>query len=89
MDCSPPGSSAHGDSPGKNTGVLPCPPPGDLANPGLNPGLPHCRQILYCPSHLERKVTVKSSSIKVNECVIGVLLIMFAKSFSLVLALSK
>ena len=30
---------------------LPCPPPGDLPNPGSNPGLPHCRQILYCLSH--------------------------------------
>ena len=26
---------------------LPFPPPGDLPYPGLNPGLPHCRQILY------------------------------------------
>ena len=32
MDCSLPGSSVHGDSPGKNTGVG-CPPPGDLPNP--------------------------------------------------------
>ena len=38
MDCSPPGSSVHGDSLGKNTGVgLPCPPPGDLPNPGIKP----------------------------------------------------
>ena len=36
MDCSPPGSSVHGDSPGKNTGVgLPCLPPRDLPNPGI------------------------------------------------------
>ena len=46
MDCSPPGSSVHGDSPGKNTGVG-CHAPGDLPNPGL----PHCRQILYHLSH--------------------------------------
>ena len=48
MNCSPPGSSAHGDSPGKNTGVgchglfqeiLP--------TQGSNPGLQHCRWILY------------------------------------------
>ena len=33
MDC-----TAHGDSPGKNTEVgLPCPPPGDLPNPGIEP----------------------------------------------------
>ena len=28
---------------------LPFPSPGDL--PGLNPGLPHCRLMLYCLSH--------------------------------------
>ena len=33
MDCSPPGSSVHGDSP-----RLPCPPPGDLPDPGIKPG---------------------------------------------------
>ena len=27
---------------------LPCPPPGDLSDPGIEPGLLHCRQILYC-----------------------------------------
>ena len=52
-DCSPPGSSVHGYSLGKNTGVgchallL-----GIFPTQGLNPGLPHCRQILYCLSHL-------------------------------------
>ena len=30
---------------------LPCPPPGDLPNQGLKPGLPYCRWILYCLSH--------------------------------------
>ena len=52
MDCSPPGSSVHGDSPCKNTGV-------DyhlllqriFPTQGLNPGLPHCRQTLYHLSH--------------------------------------
>ena len=48
MDCSPPGSSVHGDSPGKNTGVgchvlL----QGTFPTQGLNPGFLHCRQILY------------------------------------------
>ena len=39
MDCSPPGSSVHGDSLGKNTGVgKPFPPPGDLPNTGIKPG---------------------------------------------------
>ena len=30
---------------------LPFLSPGDLPNPGLNPGLLHCRQTLYCLSH--------------------------------------
>ena len=34
-------------------GGLPCPPPGDLPNQGSNPGLPHCRQILYHLSYQE------------------------------------
>ena len=52
MDCSPSGSSVHGDSPGKNTGV------GChallqeiISTQGSNPGLPHCRRILYHLSH--------------------------------------
>ena len=41
MNCSPPGSSVNGDSPDKNTRVdLPCPPPGDLPNPGIKPRSP-------------------------------------------------
>ena len=52
MDCSLPGSSVHGDSPGKNTrvgchallqGIFPI--------QGSKPGLPHCRQIFYHLSH--------------------------------------
>ena len=48
MDCSPPGSSVHGDSPGKNTGVG-CHAllQGIFPTQGSNPGLLHCRQILY------------------------------------------
>ena len=51
MDCNPPGTSAHGYSPGKNTGV------GShsllqviFPTQGSNPGLLHCRQIVYCLS---------------------------------------
>ena len=52
MDHSPPGSSVHGDSPGKNTGVG-CHAllQGIFATQGLNPSLPHCRWILYQLSH--------------------------------------
>ena len=49
MDCSPPGSSVPGDSPGQNTGVgYHALLQGIL---GSNPDLPHCRQILYHLSH--------------------------------------
>ena len=30
---------------------LPCPSPGDLPNPGIEPGSPTCRQFLYQLSH--------------------------------------
>ena len=55
MDCNSVGSSVHGDSPGKNTGggcralLL-----GSSPTQGLNPGLPHCRLILYHLSHQRR-----------------------------------
>ena len=52
MDGSPPGSSVPGDSPGKNTGVgCHARLQGIFPTQGLNPGLPHCRQILYHLSH--------------------------------------
>ena len=41
MDCSPPGSSGHVDSPGKNTEVgLLFLPPGDPPHPGIKPASP-------------------------------------------------
>ena len=47
MDCSPPGS-VHGGSAGKNTAVG-CHAllQGIFSTQGSNPGLPHCRWILY------------------------------------------
>ena len=54
MDRSPPGSSIHGGSPGKNTGVgFHALFQGILPNQGSIPGLPHCWWILYCLSHQE------------------------------------
>ena len=52
MDCSPPGSSVHEIFPGKDTGVgchflL----QGIFPTQGSNPGLLHCRQILYRVSY--------------------------------------
>ena len=52
MDYSPPGSSVHGDSPGKNTGVG-CHALFQRLFPtqGSNPGLLRCEWFLYCLSH--------------------------------------
>ena len=52
MDCNPPGSSVHGDSLGKNTGVG-CHAllQGNFLTQGPNPGLLHCRQIIYYLSY--------------------------------------
>ena len=52
MDCNPPGTSVHGDSPGKNTGVgchalLQALFPTQRSNPGLT----HCKRILYRLRH--------------------------------------
>ena len=48
MSCSPPGTSVHGDSPGKNIGVS-CHTllQGIFLTQGSNSGLLHCTQILY------------------------------------------
>ena len=52
MDCSLPGSSVHGDSPGRNTGVG-CHAffQGIFPTQGSNPHLPLCRWILYLLTH--------------------------------------
>ena len=52
MYYSPPGSSVHGDSPGKNTGVS-CHAllQGICPTQGSNPDLLHCRWILYLLGH--------------------------------------
>ena len=48
MDYSPPGSSVHGDAPGKNTEVdYHALLQGIFPTQGSNPGLPHCMWILY------------------------------------------
>ena len=45
------GSSAHRGSPGQNTRVGRHVLLQGISMQGLNPGLPHCRQILYRLSH--------------------------------------
>ena len=52
MNCSRPGSSVHGDSPSKNTGMgCHALPEGIFPTQRSNPGLLHCRWILYHLSH--------------------------------------
>ena len=53
MDCSLSGSSALSMEFSRQEywSGLPCPPLGDFPTQGSNPGLPHCRQILYCLSY--------------------------------------
>ena len=60
MDCSPPGSSVHADSPGKNTGVG-CHAllQGIFPNQGSNLGLLYWGQILYHVSHQEAPICVQ------------------------------
>ena len=73
VDCSPPGSSVHGVSPGKNTGVgchfllqriFP--------TQGLNLGLLHCRQMLYPLSHQgSHFIFLDSSSVQFIRSVVS------------------
>ena len=59
MDCSPPGSSVHVDSPGKNTGVG-CHAllPGIFPTQGLNPGLLYCRRFFTVWATMEVYSTI-------------------------------
>ena len=90
--CSPPGSSVHGDSPGKNSGVS-CHAllQGIFPTQGSNLGLSHCRRILYplnhhvLPSYLIKmmKVTMFSSNIFI------VLLLTIRAAIHLIILLSE
>ena len=66
MDCSPPGSSVQGDSPGKNTGVC-CYALLQVISPtqGSNPGLLHCRadSLLTEPPGKPKNIGVGSLSL--------------------------
>ena len=65
MNLSPPGSSVHGDSPGKNTGVG-CRAlfQGFFPTQESNPDLPHCRRIL---NHLSHKGSPLSCRLEPNS----------------------
>ena len=63
MDCSLPGSSVHGDSPG-NKAEVGCHSllQGIFLIQGLNPGLPHCRRILL--DGIEQFLPLKDKEIR-------------------------
>ena len=62
MDCSPPGFSIHGDSPGKNTGVDSHALLQEIfPTQGLNPDLPHCKRMDSLPSEPPGKCSVQFS----------------------------
>ena len=67
VDCSLPQSSVHWSSPGKNTGVG-CHAllQGIFATQGSNPGVPHCRWILYRLSHQGSGLVEKYTSQSLN-----------------------
>ena len=51
LDCSPPGSSIRGILQARILEWVVFLSPGGLPDSGVEPGLPHCRQSLYCLSH--------------------------------------
>ena len=51
VDCSPQAPLAMGFSRQEDWGGLPFPFPGDLPDPGMEPGSPALQAILYCLSH--------------------------------------
>ena len=61
MDYRLPGSSVHGIPRQEYWSGLPFPSPGNFLTYGLNPGLPHWRQTLYCLSH---KGSIRDTCIK-------------------------
>ena len=80
MDCSPPDSSVHGDSPGQNTGLVAtpssredsppglmlCPPSGLIPNPGIKLGSP-ALQVDSLPAELPGTLDEHVSSLLNNR----------------------
>ena len=67
-DYSPPGSSVHGDFPGKNTGVgYQALLHGIFPTQGWKPGLQNLRRILYPLSHREAPVIVCGMRVRPNR----------------------
>ena len=63
MDCRPPGSSVHGFSRQQHWSGLPCPPPGDLPDPGIKPRSPASHSLLSEPPGKPQSTRVSSLSL--------------------------
>ena len=66
MDCSLPGTSVHGNSPGKNTGVSFHSYSGIFPTQWSNPGLPHYKRILYHLSQEGSPLPLRGSRIALS-----------------------
>ena len=62
MDCSPPGSSEHAFSMQEYWSWLPCPPPRDLPNPGIEPVSPALQADSLPLSHQYQHVEVNTNT---------------------------
>ena len=60
MDCSPPGSSVPGFSRQEYWSGLPCPPPGDLPDPGVEPQSPAVQADALLPEPLGKPLQFSS-----------------------------
>ena len=89
-DCSLPGTSVHGGfSRQECWSRLPAILQGIFPNQGLNPGLQHCRQILYCLSHQGSSffryslvISLKISSRISSEINVNFIWLMFVQCFT-------
>ena len=84
MDCSSPGSSVHGILQARIRKWIPCPPLGDLPNPGTEPASHvSCtdRRVLYHYHHLGLEVTLKPATI-VNRYTVLISLVSWSTLWS-------
>ena len=63
MDYSLSGTSVHGFSRQEDWSGLPCPPPGDLPNPGIKQGYP-ASQVDSLPAELPEKPSISAHTIR-------------------------
>ena len=68
MDCSLPDSSVHGILQARRLEWVALPSPGNLSEPRIEPGLLHCRQMLYCLSYsVQFSRSVMNNSLRPHE----------------------